>query len=267
MPYRRSDRAAGFTIIELMVVIAVIGLLMMASSLTLRNLTNSDLRSAASRTAAAMRFAFDRATMTGSTLRLALDLEKGEIWAEATEDRVTLQAGEAQHTTKKKQDRRDSSSDKPDPLAGLLGGALGGEGEEGMGAMGIDVEALTADWKADLAPAKRSRAHFTPIKSLVGKKIKLAKRISIEAVMTPRLTEPTEKGTAHIYFFPQGSSEPAIVHFVDGSEKYYSVVLHPLTGQAKVYPCMIEIPEEFGVSDDKRGRRRGRDPCREKGGI
>jgi general secretion pathway protein H len=84
--------------------------------------------------------------------------------------------------------------------------------------------------------------------------------------MTARLSEPVEKGTAYIYFFPQGHAEPAIVHFVDRSEDYYSIVLHPLTGQARIYPCEYKIPKDFDVSDDKRVRS-GKDPCASRGGI
>ena len=66
---RPEARAEGaFTIIEMMVVIGIIGLLMGAAIFSVRSVTKADLRSAASRTAATFRFAFDRATMTGNTV-------------------------------------------------------------------------------------------------------------------------------------------------------------------------------------------------------
>ena len=77
-----ARRAAGFTLIELMFVVAIIGGLLVASTFGLRMVLRTDLRSAASKSGSAMRFAFDQAMMTGSYLRLAIDLERGELWLE-----------------------------------------------------------------------------------------------------------------------------------------------------------------------------------------
>jgi hypothetical protein len=76
-----------------------------------------------------------------------------------------------------------------------------------------------------------------------------------------------EKGVAYVYFFPQGTAEPAIIHFVDDDEAFYSVVLRPLTGDAKVYPCMYRIPPDFGSEDTKRSRSGLRDSCAQQGGL
>lgn len=285
--------AYGFTIIELMVVVAVIGLLIAASTLALQNVMRSELRSAASRTSAAMRFCFDRATMTGQHVRLVFDIEKGEIRFEGSEDRVRLRSGSEQHVRSDKERRRaeergDEEGEEEDPLDNaerrkrrkrpplpLFAPTpeVGEEGEEGEFGEeeemepGVAVEDLLDEVDRDLAPVSRARARFKPLKGMFTKKIKLARNVRIDGVITPRMAEPVEQGRAHIYFFPQGHSEPAIVHLLRvDTEDYYSVVLHPLTGQARVYPCMYRIPEEFGVSDDKRSRRGG-DPCMKRGGL
>jgi general secretion pathway protein H len=267
---RERDGSAGFTIMELMIVVAIFGLLMAGSVLTFRNIAKSDLRSAAMHTAAAMRFSFDRATMTGNTIRLAIDVDKGEIWAEVSEDRVTLRSGKDQHVTTDGKAAPTEVKAKKQPMLPFFGGP----GPEGAGAgsgeseasPGLDMRALTEQWEADKAPVSRARAQFKPLKTLLARRIKMGKGISVSAVVTPRSTDPVEKGLAYVYFFPQGHAEPAIIHFVDRSEDYYSVVLHPLTGSAKVYPCMYRIPSDFGVSDDKRARSQ-LDPCVKKGGL
>jgi hypothetical protein len=275
--------------------VAIIGLLIAASALALQNVMRSELRSAASRTAAAMRFCFDRATMTGQHVRLVFDIEKGEIRFEASEDRVRLKSGSEQNVRSAKarereRERGDEEGEEEDPLessaerrkrrkrpplplfAPTPEETVGEEGEEGEVdeegmEPGIAVEDLLDEVDRDLAPVSRARARFKPLKGMFTKKIKLAKNVRIDGVITPRMAEPVEEGRAHIYFFPQGHSEPAIVHLIRlDTEDYYSVVLHPLTGQARVYPCMYRIPEEFGISDDKRGRRGG-DPCVKQGGL
>jgi prepilin-type N-terminal cleavage/methylation domain-containing protein len=266
----------GFTIIEIMMVVGIFGLLLGAAVMGFRNIARSDLRSAASRTAAAMRFSFDRATMTGNYIRLAINIDKGEIWPEASEDKVTLRAGGEQHTGG---DSKDPADDKPAlkksaPKAPLMPfltpptkpGEEGKEGEASASAPGIDTKQLTAEWEADKAPVERPRPRFQPLKGAGTKRIKLAPGVLVTAVITPRQPETAEKGTAYVYFFPQGHAEPAIIHFADRHDEYYSVVLHPLTGQARVYPCLYKVPSDFDVSDDKR-KSVGKDACASKGGI
>jgi len=276
MDVRQRSTASGFTIIEMMVVIAIAGLLLAAATLSFYNIIRSDLRSAASRTAAAMRFAFDKATMTGMSIRLALDLEKGQIWLEGSEDRVTLgRDGEVlsdrEHRPEQQQEGEGEGTGerpkkKPSPALEMFG--LGGDAseEEGMFQPGIDATQMMREVDRDMAPIQRAPAKFTPLKGMLTKRLKLAKGIRVDAVITARMSEAVESGIAHVYFFPQGHSEPAIVHFANKDDEYYSVVLHPLTGQARVYPCLYKIPSDFGVSDDKR-RRKHRDPCAEMGGI
>lgn len=272
--FSQDHPANGFTLIEMVMVVAIMGLLIGAASLTLRNISRSDLRSAARRTAAAMRFAFDRAAMTGTYLRLAMNIDTGEIWIEASEERVVLPTGQNSSDTdtgKEKAEVTKSNSTKTSRKSSLslLGGGkiAEGEGAEGEGeAIGIDAQSLKEEWEADLAPVSRPTPQFQPVKALVAKKIKLSKGISVDAVVTPRMVEPIEKGMAYIYFFPQGHSEPAIVHFLGHGNEYYSVVLHPLTGKAEVYPCQYLIPEDFGVSDDKRKASK-RNTCAERRGI
>jgi len=295
---RDAGRRGGFTIMELMVVLAIIGLMMTGAVIGLRNILRSDLRSAASRTAAAMRYVFDRATMTGTYMRLTFDLDKGLVWPEYTEDKFTIRLGQDQYThdmskeeeatmkeeveaTIKRQERiKKWRKRRPGvPMFDLLAGGKesgktdeeeaedetgAGEGEEEDGTEekpGIDAEELVWEWHEDMRPVERPRTSFKPLKSRVGKRIKLAPGIRIVDVMSPRLPGPITDGRAHVYFFPQGHAEPAVVHFEDSKGDAYSVVLHPLTGRARVYPCYYEVPEDFGLSDDqKKGARGG---CRE----
>ena len=146
--------------IEIMVVVAIIGLMMGAVTLTVRNVGRSRLRSAASRTAATLRFAFDRATMTGNYLRLVLDLDKGEIWLEISEDRVSLGKGREQHHTTDERDveAKSSGTRRPTPLL------FGADDEDDEAAFGIDKQELKRLYERDLAPVARPKALFKPLK-------------------------------------------------------------------------------------------------------
>ena len=265
---------AGLTIMEVALVLAIVSLMMVAGTVGLRSLTRADLRSGAARSAASMRYAFDRATMTGTYIRLAFDLDKGRIWAESSEDMITLRSGRDQHSRGAEDEEKDrkegegegegeekqgaAAKKKSSALAMLgLGGSDDDEDEDSddsEASGGIDVFSLTKQWQDDLKPIERPKASFTELSDIVAKKFKLARGIKVAAVITPRTkdAEAQKGGLAYIYFFPQGHAEPAIVHIVNKDEEYYSVVLHPLTGSARVYPCKYKIPEKFGQSDDKR---------------
>ena len=266
---------------ELTLVVGLIGLMALGASLGVSSITKADLRSGASRTAASLRYAFDRATMTGSYMRLAFDLKSGRIWAEHSEDMITLRSGRDQHVMteeEKEAERKDaaeaaeegeapataSKPSKSSSAMALLG--LGGsdedyeDDEDSEASTGIDVYSLTKTWHDDMKPVERPKGSFKRLKSIVAKKFKMAKGIKIAAVITPRMKEAATEGMAYVYFFPQGHAEPAIIHLVDKDGFYYSVVLHPLTGRAKIYSCRYKVPEEFGASDDKReGSSKG--PC------
>ena len=278
----RSREEAGFTIMELMIVAAIFGLIMVTATLSLKNLTRADLRSAAGKTAASMRYIFDRAAMTGNYMRLAMDLKKGHIWAEWSEDLISLRAGRDQHVLEGGE--KDASAEARAMLKGnkasrqggsdFLGSMLGLGGDDDLTeddealddeqfAAGLNGKMITEEAYLAGLPVLRPKASFKPLKNIVARTVKLASGIKIASVITPRLTQATTSGMAYVYFFPQGHSEPAVIYFTekDDPEKVYSVVLHPLTGRAVVYPCEYDVPDDFGVSDDKRKSRKG-PPCK-----
>lgn len=270
-----TAREGGFTLMEMMMVIAIVGLIMGVSVMTLRSVTRADLRSSAGKTAAAMRFAFDRALMTGSYLRLAIDLDKGRLWLERTTDRVSLRttAQEREDEEREGEDQDKGSGEQApkakrprnNPLAALGMGGAEGEGDEG-GSFGVDAEMLARVYETANEPPKRPKPRFSRFKGPGVKEVRLKGGISVDRVKTARMEDAVEKGMAYIYFFPQGHAEPSIVRLMNNSEDYYSVVLHPLTGSARIYPCAYRIPEEFGEHDDaelQKKKRRRRDICEE----
>ena len=86
----RRSRSHGFTLIEILITLAIIGLVMTLGVSGLKRLARSDLRADTTHLAGAMRFLFDRASTTGKTHRLVLDLEGGKYWAEVTDDKFFI---------------------------------------------------------------------------------------------------------------------------------------------------------------------------------
>jgi general secretion pathway protein H len=251
----------GFTLIEIMVVIAIVALLLSGVAVTIGNVTRARLRSAASTTSATIRFAFNQARMNGVYLRMVLDLEQNQIWLESSTDQVSLRRGRSQHTTTKGPEREPTATNKKVPLLPSSSTEEkpeeGGEGTQPL----IDTKALVSAYRQDLEPTRRARAYFQPLVGLGSKRIKLPDRVRIDSVLTPRLDEPVTDGRAYIYFFPQGSAEPAIIRVVDQNDSFYSIVVHPLTGRTRVYACYYEAPKGFGLSEDQPRRGKLQDRC------
>ncbi|MBK6847636.1 MAG: prepilin-type N-terminal cleavage/methylation domain-containing protein [Proteobacteria bacterium] len=277
-PVARAARSpvAGFTLIELMVVLALMALMMGAATVSLRSVLQSELRSAAARTAAALAAAFDRAAISGRTVRVALDLDRGALWLETANRAVALVAPREGHagpaeaagagatpaTEEQSAEEGEEEAAEGEPEAGATAAPLpfglgGGTEDE---AAGIDPQALLAAHERDLAPVRRPPPAFRAVKGAAGKPQRLGRGVEVEAVLTPRLEEAQAKGVAYVYCFAQGQAEPAVVVLRSGEESYYSVTLHPLSGRARVHACRVALPRDFG-DEEAAALLDGRDPC------
>ena len=202
----------GFTLIEVLIVVAVIGVVALAAAPAVNSLTGANARSSAGEIAGASRYLFDTAALRHQTCRLVIDIDAREWWAECT----TAAAG----------------SRRNQPVMGKDGTAEDDERE------------LARGFSDEVDPEKRkflARAKFAEFKDRQVQKRKLKGGASFEKVWTPRGRDPQTKGKAYVYFFPQGQADRAQIPVSDGSN-VYTVVTQPLTGRARVVPGIPEVP-------------------------
>jgi general secretion pathway protein H len=230
---RRITRSRGFTIIELLVVAAILGLVLGTAVYGFRALTKSELRGSAAKLAGAIRYCFDRAVTSNAYYRIVLDLDGNKYWAERSEERFYLarekenspgrgQAFDvAAEEAKREQEHRDNAAQ----MASLPGGTV--------------LE----------PPPQPKRAKFQTFMDAALPSVNLG-RARLFDVFTPRQREPYTKGRAYLYFFPDGHTENAVVLLTDG-DAYYSLVVHPLAGRVEVMSGKYEIGREFGERDDE----------------
>ncbi len=74
--------------------------------------------------------------------------------------------------------------------------------------------------------------------------------IEISGVLTLGDEDPTESGRATVHFFPNGFVEPAMIYTSDGEESFYTLTVHPLTGQIARVPGRQSPDENFGQPDE-----------------
>jgi len=234
---RRSRLERGFTLIELMIVILLLGLVMAVAVRGMRSLAKSDMRTSAVKMAGAIRYLFDRASTTGKMHRLVIDFENKKYWAEVSDDAYYMprerETDETRQADAEEQAREDEESKK--------------KAEEAQAAGETQSYDMTRyqpqEWKA-------KRARFSAFKEMAVKPVEV-KGAKIQGLFTPRLATPLNTGHGYIYFFPLGMTEAAQVYLSDDDEKtFYSLVVHPLTGRVQIYNRYVEPPVEEQYDDE-----------------
>jgi len=249
----RRSRSHGFTLIEILITLAIIGLVMTLGVSGLKRLARSDLRADTTHLAGAMRFLFDRASTTGKTHRLVLDLEGGKYWAEVTDDKFFIPRDtETPEQTRKREadEAKDDEEKKAAQEKASKSAAADLFGSSSTSSSGLPLNSSYDPSKLDIGEFKPQRARFAAFKETALKPVTLKKRVVLRSVYTPRSTDPITTGRAYIYFFPLGQTEAAIVSLSDpDGETIYSLVAHPITGRVRVYNQEVK-PPAYGETDD-----------------
>ena len=243
-PRRRGSAASGgFTLIEVMVVLLVIGLLAGLGVSGFRAVTKGDLRESTAHLSGAIRYLFDRASITGKYHRLVLDISGGKYWAEVSDDRFYA-PNEAETPADRRKREEDEAAADEDERKRLE------KQQNNYGGGTVAAGSSFDPSKLEVAEFRPRRARFAAFKETALKPVSL-KKLRIRSVYTPRMTEPVTSGRAYIYFYPLGQTEPAIVTLSDASgETIYSLVVHPITGRVRIYNTEV-LPPNGNQYDDE----------------
>ena len=96
-------RAGGFTLVEVLVVVLIMSLIVTIGVKGFRSVAKSNLRENAAHLSGAIRYLFDRASITGKYYRLVIDLNDGKYWPEVSDDKfyVSVEAEDPKFDTTK----------------------------------------------------------------------------------------------------------------------------------------------------------------------
>ena len=231
-----AKRQAGYTLVEIIVAMFIVGMVSGGAIFGLRSLLKTEMRGAATKLAAAIRYSYDRSITTGAFYRLHINLDNQNYRLERSETRMGL----ATHETSGRAGRGEDK-DIADKRA---------EEEEKKG------QAVPVTPEMAPPPSPR-RPKFAEYKDSSLPVVKLG-RVKILDIYTPRQPEPYSAGHAYLHFFPDGHTERAIIHLGTDradTENQYSLIVHGLTGRVEVRVGRIEPPPDFeaGDSDKPRG--------------
>ena len=111
----------GFTLIEVMVALMVVALIASIGVKGFRAVTKSDLRATTAHLSGAIRYLFDRASITGKYHRLVIDLTEGKYWAEVSDDRFYAPNEAETPADRRKREEDEATADEDEILSGRNG--------------------------------------------------------------------------------------------------------------------------------------------------
>jgi len=208
---RGAAEERGLTLIELMVTVALIGMVTAGIVISSGAVINSRMRGAAGMITGAVRIAFTRASATSRPNRLVFDIDNGAVILEETRDVLAL---------------------KKDDVAGGAAAAT----EEERDAIATAARII----KGPQAP----RARFSAVRALgfdepdtsggrpIGKGVRFRK---VETAHSP---DGQTSGRAYLYFWPGGQTERAAIQLAratsgDDANEGMTILISALTGRVR----------------------------------
>ena len=230
---RSRALSRGLTLIEVLIVMAIVALMMGAIVVGSGQLAGSRQRHSSTMIAGAIRIAFSRASSTSKSVRLVMDFTESEIWLEEGDQPMLVQSKDVTGT----------------------GGAAAATGAEKLA-----IEEGSRIVKGPTAP----RTAFKEIDAMglaastPGKGHKALERgIKLRSVQTGHDEAPRTEGRAYLYFWPGGQTERASIQLKIGdanAEKdAISLIVAPLTGKVTVKDGAVALPKP---TDDKESSER-----------
>ncbi|RYZ07827.1 MAG: prepilin-type N-terminal cleavage/methylation domain-containing protein [Myxococcales bacterium] len=223
----RKAWGRGMTLIEVVIAIALVGLLAGSLLFGKNMLVGSRVKSAATLITSAVRFGSTRANATGKPTRLVIDLEKKQLSIEEASSSVML---------------REKGKDQTG------------------GAEASTVAETKARAEADriVEGPRAARPRFSKLTGVTGAVEDLAKGralgdgVEIVQVRTEHDDGFVREGRAYLYFWPGGTTERAVIQLKKAGDKEasLSVVVSPLTGRARIEKGGAEFPEPRGVDQE-----------------
>jgi type II secretory pathway pseudopilin PulG len=217
------------TLLEIMVVLAIIGGMLFLVRSGFRMVTKADLVENATELTAVMRRTSQLAVEHGELHRVVLDLDTQAYTVEVCRGQAAIMRNEQlkgnDDETKRAIER--GKQRLTSPQGGTL---VSGDPEDAT----RQAAAIAGHHVADrsCAPATDSISGDTTGKGWK-RTLRVAKGIKFKEIWVQHRDDSATKGQVAIYFFPVGSSEKTVIELTDGSE-VFSVLVYGLTGRVEL---------------------------------
>lgn len=278
-------RFRGMTLIEILVVMAIMGLVIQAAASGFGPALEAEKMRAVNQLVSTINYAYNRARVHGVYLRMEIDVDAKKFSLQEAKDAMYLPSTDRdgrlvevdEDKIKDREDRDKAAAEAfNDSLLSRLqeipGQIMGGRDAKKGGETAADGEASAASadpYSGSARSVPRARPPlFEAFKeenalSGLGEAIELPDGIRVLGVRTDADVKEVTEGKAYLYFFPTGRTQKAHIMLQDTDEAKSdetagsTIVVSPLTGRVKVIPKVehLELPEDYRGGEDDLGRR------------
>lgn len=220
----------GVTLVEMLVVLAIVALLVSGVVMGSGQLGSARLRKSVTTLAGAIRVAFTRASVMSRSVRLVFDFDQKQFWLEEADQPMLVQSkdttgtGGAEPLTEQEQ-RAVAESDR------IIKGV---------------TAAKPRFHKVDMGLLAREEEKTPDAREL-------PPGIEFRSMQTPHDDEARTSGRAYLYFWPGGLTERASIVLRKGKSTEdtdaLTLVVAPLTGQVNVKPGAVALPTATDEKD------------------
>lgn len=252
--YRADLRQRGLTVLELLITMAVIGMIMLLGYRTVRHVRESSLREDTTEVAAVLRAAYNMATVSGVHHRVVFDLDEQTYRIEACEGDLALRRSEREQVP--------DDDDKKGPAL-PPGAAVSGDIAPELLQAGSpeDAARIAASLSGTRVGAAQCRPPELPTGDADGRgsqrRIRTEDDLKIRRMFVQHLEGEQRDGVVYLNFFPLGYAEKAVIEIGDDDDNAFTLLVHRLTGrvefrQGKVDPDQHMLRRSDGEDVDER---------------
>ncbi len=220
--HTRTFRQKGFTLVEILLVMAIMGLMITISVAGTSYYGTASLKESSSKIAARVKQLYERAMLEQKHIRLVFDIEKNVYYAEETQEYFALENEKLtqEETLQNEQEKQEMKKTfDEDSASELLS----------------EYEKIKQKYL--LGPA------FAKIEGELGEEVSLSGDTKFLRIWIEHQSEPYEAGLTYLHFFPTGFTERAVMH-LKNDEEVFTIKIEPLTGRTKVYNEELTIDTE-----------------------
>lgn len=193
---KHHPNQSGMTLIEIMVVVAIIAAIMVLGGTILFPGDEAQLRDQATRLTGAIQYVYNEAAIKNKYYRFVFNLDEKSYHVESSTEPFTVS--------------------REAPPEGKAPPEEGEEGDENAAGQGNPTAFVAED-------------------SYLIKPVKFPDSLKIKDITVLHLPERQEQGIVYAYFLPNGWAEPMVINLCNEDEEYfYSLEVNPLTGKSLI---------------------------------
>lgn len=244
---------AGFTMIELMVVITIVGILAM-SVVSTAGILDADGTDSARKLSANIKYLFDQSGLSSTYIRIYFNFEKNSYEVSASRDRVLLfgqkrevdngALEESSELKKRKELLEKEAEEASNQQANFDNQSSNLFDETEMDPAFLPVLSVSA-------MKRYEGAKFDPIGADedLNFKITLPKGVKLAAVYNDHYSEYVTQGDAEIFIFPNGTIQRSVIVFYEvDNDEYFSLLIDEYSGRGEIVAGYYDLENEPEVT-------------------